>query len=206
MPRVNVVKKAQKDQGQCKCGGEIKRGDGYRWWKFRYGGRRVRCMKPGCAPRPSDLTQSEFLGQLYDMEDALQAALDNFRNGMSDPEDCAGVLNDLAQQLRDLGSECQDKFDNMPEGLQQGDTGQLLENRAQECEGKADELESAASEVESLELYETIEKYLEANAIERNGGESDEDYQKRIQQEMDEENENARDQAASNAEVDLSID
>ena len=206
MPRVNIVKKAQKDQGQCKCGAEIKRGDGYRWWKFRYGGRRVRCMKPGCTPRPSDLTQSEFLGQLYDMEDALQAALDDFRNGTSDPGDCASALNDLAQQLRDLGSECQDKFDNMPEGLQQGDTGQLLETRAQECESKADELEGAVSEIESVELHDDTEKYLADNPVGREEKESDEDYQKRVQEEMDEGNQETRDEAASNAEVDLSID
>ena len=206
MPRVTTVKKAQKAQGECgKCNAKIKEGDGYKWWKFRFGGRRVRCLKSECAPKPSDLTQSEFYGTLYDIQDSVETALDEFRNG-GEPGDLASALNDAAGQLRDLGEECQGKLDNMPEGLQQGDTGQLLENRAQECESKADELESAAGEVESIELYDDPVKYLADNEVAREEKESDEDYNKRVQKEMDEANETARDEAASNAEVDLSID
>lgn len=206
MPRVTAVKKAQKNQGECgRCGIKIKKGDGYRWWKFNFGGRHVRCLKPDCAPKPRDLTRSEFYGSLYDIQDSVETALDDFRNG-GEPGDLASALNDAAQQLRDLGEECQGKFDNMPEGLQQGDTGQLLENRAQECEGKADELESAASEIESMELYDDSAKYLDENEMARKDGENEEDYKKRTQVAMDEANEQARDEAASNAEVDLSIE
>ena len=206
MPRVMIVKKAQKNQGECgKCGAKIKKGDGYKWWKFRYGGRRVRCLKPECSPKPSDLTQSEFYGTLYAIQESVETALDDFRNG-GEPGDLASALNDAASELRELGEECQGKLDNMPEGLQQGDTGQLLENRAQECEGKADELESAASEIESVELYDDLEKYLADNEMAREEKESDEDYNQRCQEEMDQANETAREEAVSNIEVDLSID
>ena len=206
MPRVTIVKKAQKDQGSCgKCQVKIKVGDGYRWWKFNFGGRYVRCLKAECAPKPSDLTRSEFYSTLYDIEDSVSAALDDFRSG-GEADDLASALNDAAEQLRELGQECQDKFDNIPEGLQQGDTGQLLENRAQECEGKADELESAAGEVESLELHDDMAKYLDENEMARKEGENEEDFKKRIQAVMEEANEQARDEAASNAEVDLSIE
>src|SRR3990167_6691124 len=206
MPRVMIVKKAQKAQGECgKCNAKIKKGDGYKWWKFRFGGRHVRCLKTECAPRPSDLTQSEFYGTLYGIEESLGTAIEDFRNG-GEPADLAGTLNELAEELRQLGSECQDKLDNMPEGLQQGDTGQLLENRAQECESKADELESAASEIESVELYDDLEEYLADNETAREEKESEEAHKTRVKQDMDEANEQARDEAASNAEVDLSID
>ena len=206
MPRVIIVKKAQKAQGECgKCNAQIKKGDGYKWWKFRFGGRRVRCLKLECYPKSSDLTQSEFYGTLYDIQDSLEMALNGFRNG-DDPADFSSTLEDLASQLRDLGSECQEKFDNMPEGLQQGDTGQLLENRAQECESKADELESAASEIESVELYDDPTKYFEDNKIERAKRENEDDFNKRVKERMEEANEQARDEAASNAEIDLSIE
>jgi len=206
MPRVTAVKKAQKDQGPCgKCQVEIKTGDGYRWWKFNFGGRYVRCLKAECTPKPSDLTRSEFYSALYGIEDSASAALDDFRSG-GDPSDLASALNDAAEQLRELGQECEEKLGNMSEGLQQGDTGQLLENRAQECEAKADELESAASEIESVELYDDAAKYLEENEMARNEGENEEDYNKRVQEAMEEANEQARDEAASNAEVDLSIE
>jgi len=206
MPRVIIVKKAQKAQGECgRCNAKIEKGDAYKWWKFRYGGRRIRCLKPGCSPKPSDLTQSEFYGTLYGIQESVETALDDFRNG-GEPGDLASALNDTAQELRDLGEECQGKLDNMPEGLQQGDTGQLLENRAQECESKADELESAASEIESVELYDDLEEYLADNETAREEKESEEAHKTRVKQDMDEANEQARDEAASNAEVDLSID
>ena len=206
MPRVIIVKKAQKAQGECgRCNAKIEKGNGYKWWKFRYGARRIRCLKPECSPKPSDLTQSEFYGTLYGIQESVETALDDFRNG-GEPVDLASALNDAAAELRELGEECQSKLDNMPEGLQQGDTGQLLENRVQECESKADELESAASEIELVELYDGLEKYLADNEIAREEKESEEAYKMRCQEEFDRANETARDEAASNAEVDLSID
>ena len=43
----------------------------------------------------------------------------------------------MADSLEELAQECRDAYDNMPEGLQQGDTGQLLEQRAEGCEEAA---------------------------------------------------------------------
>jgi len=177
MARVTHVKKSQKAQGPCtKCRTEIKVGDPYCWWKFLRGPRYARCAKPECAPQPSDLTRSEFYSTLLDLGSRLQGALDDFRNG-GEASDLSSELTDIAGDIRTLGEECQEKHDNMPEGLQQGDTGQLLETRAQECEGKAEELESAASTLDSFEEPE------------------DED-----------DKESARDDAASEADIDLTID
>ena len=164
-----------------------------------------RSSQAGMFPENSDLTQSEFYGTLYGIQESVEKGLNDFRNG-GEPVDLASALNDAAQELRDLGEECQGKLDNMPEGLQQGDTGQLLENRAQECESKADELESAASEIESVELYDDLEKYLADNEIAREEKESEEAYKMRCREEFDQANDTARDEAASNAEVDLNID
>lgn len=162
MPRVTTVAKARKSPGECgKCGSKIKKGHGYRWWKFRYGGRRVRCMESACSPKPSDLTQSEFYGNLYGIQEDVDAAIEAFRAGGGASE-LAGALNDAAERLRELGQECQDKFDNMPDGLQQGDTGQLLEQRVEGCEEKADELDSAASEAESITDESTDDEREEA--------------------------------------------
>jgi len=60
--------------------------------------------------------------------------------------------------------------------------------------------------VESLELHDDMAKYLDESEMARNEGESDDDYNKRVQEAMEEANEQARDEAASNAEVDLSIE
>lgn len=62
MPRVHYVKKARKDNG---C---VSKGESYYWWKFRYGSK---CMskKP---PKASQLTQSEFLSTVYDINERIE--------------------------------------------------------------------------------------------------------------------------------------
>lgn len=203
MPRVTAVKAAKIDQGNCsKCGDPIPAGQPYRWWKFNFGAKYKRCMKPACTPKPSDLTQSEFYSTLYDLQERLGNSLDDFRKGESDASSTASELNEIAEELRSLGEECGEKFNNMPEGLQQGDSGQLLENRVSECDSKADELESAASDLESFEIADTWEEYAKENELEPLPEETPEAFQKRVEMEM----ESARDSAASDADIDLSID
>lgn len=141
MPRVTRVAKARKDQGCCsKCGKPIKAGDPYVWWqnKTTYGGiRRNRCKEAACYPKASDLTTSAFRAPLYALQEQLESA------------SCIDDIREIVDELRSLGEEQQEKFDNLPEGFQQGDTGQLLEERANGCEEAASELESQADDWES---------------------------------------------------------
>lgn len=192
MPRVTYVKKAQKPQGTCfKCGEKIKTGDSYRWWKFRFSGKRIRCGKPECAPKASDLTQSAFYSQLYDIQDSLNAAIAN--RSVDD-------LRAIADDLRSLGEECSGNRENMPESLQDSDTGQLLETRAEECDSKADEIESAADELDDLPT--DWERYAEEEGLQRGENETTDDFEQRATDAMDE----ATEAAWENLDLDLSID
>lgn len=147
--RVNRVEKCRQSPGKCgKCGCEIKVGDPYRWWKFRYGGKQIRCLELKCNPRGSELTSNPFQSALLKITEDIEDAIGQARS-QTDPTIAISAFRDGAEELRNLGQEQQEKLDNMPEGLQQGDTGQLLENRANECEDKACELESAADTAES---------------------------------------------------------
>lgn len=125
MPRVNHVKKARKDVKDT----DIKAGDSYYWWKFRYGGKRY----SKTPPRPSQLTQSEFLSTVYDIQEEIE--------GLPADDSLPGAVEDIVSRLRDLASECEEKKSNMPDALQDGDTGQMLQDRADACEAAADELE-----------------------------------------------------------------
>jgi hypothetical protein len=146
---VTTVQKCQKSPGTCgKCGCKIKVGDPYRWWKFRYGGKRVRCMETKCTPRQSELISNPFQSALTKISEDLDDAC-GIARAQTDPTVAIQAVRDAAEELRNLGSEQQEKFDNMPYGLQQGDTGQLLENRADECEDKACTIESYADTAES---------------------------------------------------------
>lgn len=156
MARVHFVKKARKADKYS----EIKRGDSYYWWKFRFGGKH----KSKTPPRRSQLTQSEFLGTMYDIEDRIAE--------IKTLEDAQSERDAIVDELRDLASEQEDKLSNMPDSLQYAPTGEMLQNRADECNSFADELEGIDLEIEEEE----------PEVVEREEGESDEDYQKRVEE------------------------
>lgn len=110
----------------------IKKGETYYSWKFRYGGPR----KSKTYPEPSQLTNSPFLQTVYGAAEQIDEAED------------ADALRSIAQEVRDAGEECQSSLDNMPEGLQQGSTGELLQTRIDNCEAWADEIERVADDLE----------------------------------------------------------
>ena len=107
------------------------------YWKvaFQFGGTRYFKTKP----RPSQCTQSEFFSTVYALQEEMEDAI------ASDQADLESLRDEWAGRAQEIGEECRDSFDNMPEGLQQGGTGQLLEERA-------DAMESWASELESVDL------------------------------------------------------
>ena len=150
MPRVNRVTKARKSQGKCsKCGCEIKAGDPYLYWAFMLGGRGgpkiKRCAKPECAPKPKDLTRSEFWQALYGLQEEKWEA--------DTIEDLESIKDDVVNQLQELLDSTQEKFDNMPEGLQQGDSGNTLQERIDAVQGAIDELENVDISFEEPEEY-----------------------------------------------------
>lgn len=133
MPRVTFVKKAQKKNPVAE------KGEPYYWWKFRYGGKRY----SKTYPRASQLTQSNYLSTAYSIFEELEDA------DMTDAEAFADLLREKADEIRDLGDEQASNRDAMPESLQDGETGQLLEERNYACDNMADELDNAADTVES---------------------------------------------------------
>jgi len=125
MPRVTYVKKARKDNPICKAG------ESYYWWKFNFGPKGY-SLTP---PKASQLTRSEFLSQMYSFEEQIGALVVNTADDLRD------AVENIAEEIRALGEEQTDKLCNMPEGLQEGPTGELLQIRYDECEAMADELE-----------------------------------------------------------------
>lgn len=105
-------------------------------------------------PTRGQLTQSDYLGSVYSIFDGPPPG---------SPDD----VRQMATDLEELGQEQQEKFDNMPEGLQQGDTGQMIEERANSCEEKAQELNDLADEWETAadEAERQREEYEEELAV-----------------------------------------
>lgn len=143
MARATFVKKARKNV----VGTDIKAGDSYYWWKFRFGGKRY----SKTPPRRSQLTQSAFYSTLYDIEDYITELKAD--DGLED------AVSDIAQQLRDLAEECQSSRENMPESLQESDTGNMLQERSEALEAAADELEGLTFNPEDKDEGESEEDY-----------------------------------------------
>ena len=191
MPRVNHVKKARRDYPEA----GIKKGEEYYHWKFRYGP----MVRSKTYPKPWQLTRSEFYGTLMQIQDTIS----NLH--AEDADDLKSQVEDIAGQLRELGESCQEKHDNMPDSLQDSETGELLQSRAEAMESAADELEGIdidAPDEEELveEVREEMREELEAENkllsedeedIEIDladagelGGLSDEEQKKAIQDEL----------------------
>jgi hypothetical protein len=141
MARAHFVKKAQKDYPEV----GIKKGESYWWWAHFRGGRHLSKNRP----KPSQLAGSEFISTLLGLQEVFDAKYDN-------TEDVKGEVENVISELESLRDDTQGKYDNMPEGLQQGDTGQLLEQRVEGLDTLIQELESIDFEEEGLVLDDLI--------------------------------------------------
>jgi len=117
--------------------GDIKAGEKYWFVQIKTGPRSSRTLRQKTPFKRSQLTSSDYLSQLYDWEDE--------KNQIGDMDSA----QDFADRIRTLGEEQQGKLDNMPEGLQQGSTGELIQERIDACEAAADEIETIISDWES---------------------------------------------------------
>lgn len=134
MPRVHYVKSARVAHG------DIKVGEPYYWWKFRYGGKRT----SKTPPKQSQLTQSDYLQRIYSLEEQDQPDFDMLGD----------ALDNTKSELESLRDEQQEKLDNMPENLRESSSsGQMLQERY-------DALESSVSDLDSVDVPEgdTIEE------------------------------------------------
>jgi hypothetical protein len=125
MPKVNFVKAAAKDNRVAK------KGESYYWWKFRFGGKYL----SKTPPRPSQLTQSDFLSRQMELEERIaDLTAETYEQLKSEVDEIVG-------EIEALGEEQDEKLNNMPDSLQQGPTGELLEGRSSACQDWAGELE-----------------------------------------------------------------
>lgn len=134
MPRVYFIKKARKDNPA------VKAGESYYYWEFRYG---PKCYSK-TYPKPSQLTQSEFLSEYLSIGEDLETAI----GAAFTPEDIGTAIEGAVDRIEALQDETQDKLDNMPEGFQQGPTGELLQERIDGLDEWTNNLQSVDLEMD----------------------------------------------------------
>lgn len=142
MPRVNFVRKAAKDNRV------VKKGESYYWWKFRFGPK----MMSRTRPRRSQLTQSEYYSQMYDLEDDF----DPYQ--FETAEEVSGYLEDIRSQIEGVKDEIEDKMSNMEysEGLQYTPAYEMLEQRRDALDNLIYEFDESISQVEGMEDLEDL--------------------------------------------------
>jgi len=155
--KVHFVKKARKDYPE----DGIKKGESYYWWKPRYGG--IRRSKT--YPSRQELTQSEFLCRVYDIEDELSSieidiegkSKEEIEQEIRDASEC------IISEIEELRDECEDKLYNMPEQFQDtSGAGILLQERIDALEDWISELEAIDISIEDDDnIQERVEEILD---------------------------------------------
>lgn len=186
MSRVNTVAKARKSPGKCgMCGKEIPAGAGYRYWKFRYGGKHLRCMN--CPPpKTSELTSNAKISSLLAAQEYAEEAIDKWEKDPGDAESLTSILEECAGSIREVAEEFRESAQAIEDGFQHET------EMSAEMNDKGENLDSAADELESTQIEDFEEEGEE--------GETEEQKAERKREWAEEQAENARN-AVDNVEI-----
>ena len=135
-------------------------GESYYTWCF-YGGQPQYSKE---RPKPSQLTQNWFKQELY----SIQEKIEEFEP--EDVEDVATFIDEIRDDAESLRDECQEHLDNMPEQLQDSDSGQTLQERIDNLDSVIGDIDNFDSEFESeieKEDDETDDEFLERQSEEK---------------------------------------
>lgn len=133
--------KSAKEYDCSKCGSHIQKGVEY----YRFSASRFQKLKPrciNCKPTRQEMTNSDFWVQYYDIDDHIQGLT------IEDMEDAQAAVDDIVEQLEMLRDEQEEKLYNMPDQLQESETGQLLQERYDGVQEMVDELQSIDLEID----------------------------------------------------------
>lgn len=145
----------------------IAKGESYYWWQFQNSPKHFSKERP----KQSQLTQSNYLSQLY----TIQEQMDDF--APESAEDIESFVDTIKSDLESLKDETESSLENMPESLQSSPTGELLQERI-------DALDNAISEFDGIDFdYEEPDE--DAIKDELKDENDDEDYEP-TEEEIDE--------------------
>ena len=138
MSRATFVKAARKDNPVAKVG------ESYWWWESGFRGPK---MYSKTQPRPSQTASGDYMPVILSIQEGFNDCRASWESDYNKDnhdaliDEIQAQVEDWGTQIEDLGSEQGDKHDNMPEGLQQGDSGQMLEERRDCCESVSSDLQ-----------------------------------------------------------------
>lgn len=150
--RVHYVGKAREARTprQCiSCGHEVQPGESYKWAEPRYEPVKIWCHS--CLPRPSQLTSSK-LSVVYAAQEDFSSEIERLDN----ETDIGAALASVAGAAEEVAQEYQDSIDAMPEGLQEGPTGEELREKIDALEEYAQDLQAWSSDADKDDDLESM--------------------------------------------------
>lgn len=128
MAKVQIIQKSRKEYKCNKCGKVIPVGSRYYKGEINFGPTIIRCSD--CKLEAWEVTTSDW--QL-----STGAIINRWEEnyGLSD-----STPEELRDEIESIMDDQQERLDNMPEGCQEGDVGQLIQERIDACEAAMDEL------------------------------------------------------------------
>lgn len=128
MAKVQIINKSRKEFKCCKCGNIIPKGSKYYRGEINFGPTIIRCSD--CGLQSWEVTTSDYqlsVGAIVYKWDENYSA------------DQSGI-EEIVSELETIKEDLEGRLENMPEALQDADTGMLLQNRIEGLENAIDDL------------------------------------------------------------------
>jgi len=138
MPRVHFVEKARKDNPVAK------KGESYYWWQNYRSPKRYSKTRP----RPSQTTGSGWLSNAYAIGEQIEdyeIETDDAGEmlwGEDQQGDAKDFIEERVQEIEEIRDEAEENRSNMPDALQDSETGELLQQRYDTCDDWCNELDN----------------------------------------------------------------
>lgn len=152
MAKVVEVKSARAEYRCEKDQTVIRKGEPYRWYivGFRSKHRHIRCMKPGCSPRPSERESSQ-ISEVYAAQEVASDDLSALEGQGWDGADLIEEIKSILQTAADSIREVADAYREADENFGGGGNTDMGE-RADTLEEGIDSLESWDPETEADDI------------------------------------------------------
>jgi len=138
--------RARKEYECYKCKRKIQKGDKYKKIVEMY--RKPKTICDDCNVPRSELTSSQYLGWIYDLQDNFVI------NSKDDVESLIEIIEEQKEEL-------EERFENIPEQLQDGNAGTILQDRIEILEDTISQLEQIDFDDTDEELKNKLEEARE---------------------------------------------
>lgn len=148
MGKVQVIQKSRKECKCNKCGRIIPVGSKYYKGEINFGPTIRRCES--CGLEAWEVTTSDYQLQVGEIVYRWQDNYSKDQNG----------VEEIVSELESIRDDLQDRLDNMPEQLQEADTGMLIQERIEMLEDAISELENIDEDsIKEEKLREYAEQF-----------------------------------------------